>query len=255
MPRVAGGVPCSRGAPLRIPHHPSQRDHGPTALAWPSCSPEQAQQHPRVPGRGSRGSPPHVPWPGRGHIAPASRPSPGTCVSNVAGSSRESACSESSTKFLSDRVMGPSSLRGAGQGEGMLRPSRTGLEQGESQTKQSDSGRQQRGIPRYRPRARLWHSVLPDSPLAQPGWALLPAGLSPSPRPMQPQQQHPSPCTPSGPCRGDAVPTGTECQAPVTMGWSGRGRWSGWGRWSKASPMDGDGRGSLPGRDQSWRCV
>lgn len=136
-----GGAPRSRGPPLRIPHHPKQRERSPAALARPRCSPEQAEQHPRLPERGSRGSPPPVPRPGRGHIAPASRPSPGTCVSNVAGSSRESACSESSTKFLSDRVMGPSSLRGAGQGEGMLGPFRTGLEQGKSQTKQRDPGR------------------------------------------------------------------------------------------------------------------
>lgn len=74
---------------------------------------------------------PPTPWPRWGEHRPSPPcPSPGTCVSNVAGSSRESACSESSTKFLSNRVMGPSSLRGAGQGEGTLGPSRTGLEAG-----------------------------------------------------------------------------------------------------------------------------
>lgn len=128
-----------------------------------------------MPERGSRSSPPPMPWPGRGHIAPASRPSPGTCVSNVAGSSRDSACSESSTKFLSDRVMGPSSLREAGQGEGMLGPSRTGLQQEESQTKQRDPGR-----------ARAWHSPVPaqDQALAQCRPRQLPgsARLGPPPR-------------------------------------------------------------------------
>lgn len=56
-----GGAPCNRGAPLKIPHHPNRRARSPAALAWPRCSPEKAEQHPRVPERGSRGSPPPMP--------------------------------------------------------------------------------------------------------------------------------------------------------------------------------------------------
>lgn len=118
-------IPRRQGTPARIPHHPAKG----TAALLPlhGLIAHRSQQsthgcshlgHPQLPALYTMA--------GEGeHL-----PSPGTCVSNVAGSSRESPRSESSTKFLSDRVMGPSSLRGARQGEGTLGPSRTELEWG-----------------------------------------------------------------------------------------------------------------------------
>lgn len=135
-------------------------------------------------------------------------PNPGTCVSNVAASSRESACSESSTKFLSYRVMGPSSLREAGRGRGASDP--PGLGWGGGNPRLNIPWPRGSRHPPSQPRTALQHSVLtaPAHPAQCQHLGTVPPATmgmwSPCTAP------HPSLRVDTRPCSGDAAAAGTE---------------------------------------------